>query len=63
MTTAEACGLVVELTRQLAAARSEAAAFRLVLQHAIHHAHTQHVELERLRERYYSLLDARRRAA
>jgi hypothetical protein len=64
--TTEACGVVVALTRALAAARAERDAWRRVANAALHHAHKLHVELERLRATHARLRDefrATRRAA
>jgi hypothetical protein len=57
MTATEACALVVDLTRLLAAASGERDAWRLVAIGAIHRLHDQHVELARLRERHERLID------
>jgi hypothetical protein len=62
VTTTEAVDLVLDLTRQLARARSEHDVFRLIAQQAIHHAATLHRELTRVEERYHRLLDESRGA-
>lgn len=60
VTTAEACRLLVNSLRDVAAARDEAASYRLLAQQAIHALHDQNVELTRMRQRYHELLDERR---
>ena len=60
MTTAEACDLVVDLTRELALTRGERDAYRLLAQQAIHYAADLQRELARLEDRYHRLLDERR---
>ena len=60
VTTTEACNLVIQLVRELAGARAEAAALRKLQHAALEHAHTQYVELTRLRARYHTLLNQRR---
>jgi hypothetical protein len=54
------CALIIRLIRELSATRDEAAAYRLIAQEAMHSLHGQRVELERMRVRYYALLDERR---
>jgi hypothetical protein len=60
MTIGEACDLVVDLTRELSAARADRDAWRRVAVAAVNHSHEQHVELEQLRRRYHGLLNQRR---
>ena len=62
VTTSEACELATTLVREVSAAKASADAWRRVARAAIHHAHDLHVELDRLRDRYYQLLDEQRRA-
>lgn len=53
---ADACVIAVDLTRQLSAARSETAAYRLLVQQALARLHEQHLELTRLRASHERLL-------
>ncbi|MDP3720031.1 MAG: hypothetical protein Q8T13_19895 [Acidobacteriota bacterium] len=46
--------------RELSEARNERDRHHEIAQQAVHLLHDQHLELMRLRERYYALLDARR---
>ena len=57
MTVPEACALTLRITRNLSAARADAAMYRLLAQEAMQLLHDQHVELERTKKAYYSLLD------
>jgi len=57
VTSAEACHLLVETTRRLSQARRETAAYRVLAQQALHFAHEQHVEIERLKARHERLVD------
>lgn len=63
MTAAESCSLLVDTLRKLSATRDEAASYRVIAQEAMHLLHDQHVELQRVRERYHQLLDERRAKA
>ncbi len=53
MTTAEACELVVSLTRQLSETRTECASWRIVGLAMTHHAAELERELQMLDERRY----------
>ena len=59
MTTIEACTLLVDAIQQQSLLGRERDACRRVAVAAIHFAHEQHVELERLRGAYRRLLDER----
>ena len=48
MTTAESCGLIVTLTRDLSEARREASVWRLMALTAVQSTYEQHVDIERL---------------
>jgi hypothetical protein len=60
MTAAEACGLVVDLTRQLSHTSAERDGYRLVALEAVHFGHRQYVELTALKEQYHRVLDEAR---
>jgi len=61
MTVTDACTLLADMTRELALARAEAHAYRLVAQAGIHHAHDLHVENQLLRRQLDQLRDEPRR--
>jgi hypothetical protein len=66
MNAPEACTLIVELTQKLAIASGERDNYRALAQQAIHALHDVTADRDRLRQRYYRLLDeqrARRQAA
>lgn len=57
MTSSEACELVVDLIRQLAAARGERDIYRLMVNTALAQLHEKTRELERERASRYRLID------
>ena len=61
MSTAEACTLLVDTTRELALARAEVDSYRLVARAGVHHAHDLHVENQRLRRQLEQLREELRR--
>ena len=57
MTISEACALVVDLVRDLAEARGECEAYRLVALQAVHRLHDLDCELARLRESHKRVIE------
>ena len=61
MTTREACGVTIELVRELSSVRAAADGWRLVAVTAVHHAHDLHLQTERLRSQNVALREELRR--
>jgi hypothetical protein len=56
MTALEACGLVVDLTRELSSARSERDVYRQIAIAGIHHSHDLQTRLRLSEDRYQRAL-------